>query len=75
VIRFMIIATASRDWQLGPVNLQCPTCTEVAAAIEGRRYPWCGWCQHWLCSVRCARRHICPERQAVHALLDRLVAA
>jgi hypothetical protein len=73
--RLVITVTTRRDWRHGPVNLRCPTCTAVAAALEGRRYPWCGWCQNWLCSVRCARRHACSERRAVHALLDRLVAA
>jgi hypothetical protein len=73
--RLVITVTTRRDWQRGPVNLRCPTCAGPAAAIEGRRYPWCGWCQHWLCSAPCARRHSCSERRAIHTLLDRLVAA
>jgi hypothetical protein len=71
----VIVMTASRDWLRGPVNLHCPTCAGLAATVEGQRVPWCEWCQSWLCSVSCARAHACPQRRAVHALLDRLVAA
>jgi hypothetical protein len=73
--RIMIAFTtdSERCRLLGGVNLNCD-CGRVAAPVEGALAPWCGWCERWLCR-QCARRHLCTVRRAVHALLDRLVAA
>ena len=74
-MNIVIVMPAGRDWLRGPTNIFCPECSRIAARVEGALAPWCGWCRCWFDRVQCARAHACPERRAVHALLDRLVAA
>jgi hypothetical protein len=73
--RTMIVLTADSERRrlLGGVNLNCD-CGRGVALREGVLEAWCSWCSRWLHS-RCARHHNCAPRRAVHALLDRLVAA
>jgi hypothetical protein len=64
----VVVMTAGRD-SLEGVNVFCPECSRIAARVEGALAPWCGWCRCWFCGRRCARRHTCRGRRAVHALL------
>jgi hypothetical protein len=71
----IVLIVAGRDPVRGPVNVVCPECPRIAAPVEAALAPWCAWCGRWFCGTRCAQRHVCRARRAVHALLDRLVAA